>query len=96
MQKINCWEFMNCGRETGGRKESELGTCPSALEERLHGLNYGVNGGRICWAVEGTLCGGKIQDNYSRKVELCLQCGFYRRVCFEEGGKNVRPVTLFA
>ena len=26
---MNCWEFKKCGREGGGVKSIELGTCPA-------------------------------------------------------------------
>jgi len=32
MSKKNCWEVMNCGRQTGGTKVSEMGVCPAAIE----------------------------------------------------------------
>lgn len=56
--KQNSWEFKNCGREPGGEKTSDLGFRPAVIDETVQGLNGGKNGGRICWAVTGTFCGG--------------------------------------
>ena len=58
---MNCWEFKKCGREPGGAKVAELGECPAASYRILDGQNHGTNGGRMCWLVDKTLCGAKIQ-----------------------------------
>ncbi len=59
--KRNCWQVMDCGREPAGSKVEELGVCPAAIVERANGVNDGLNGGRICWAIAGTFCGGEVQ-----------------------------------
>jgi len=46
-KKLNCWEYMKCGRELGGEKVTELCTCRAATDKYFTGLNYGINGGRI-------------------------------------------------
>ena len=84
-QKLNCWEFKKCGREPGGAKVAELGVCPVANETLSNGLNEGSNAGRICWAVAGTLCGGRVQGTFAQKRRSCVQCDFYKRVKEEEG-----------
>lgn len=81
----NCWDFKKCGRELGGIKAKELGVCPAATESRLNTTNSGKNGGRACWALTGTLCGGKVQGTFASKVGNCLQCEFYKLVAHEEG-----------
>jgi len=83
--KVNCWEFMKCGREPGGAKAMELGVCPAAICEEADGLNDGKNGGRICWAVTGTLCGGEVQGTFAMKSVSCMACDFYRLVKQEQG-----------
>ncbi len=84
MAKMNCWEVKNCGRQTGGAKATELGVCPAATETELNGVNSGVNGGRACWAIAGTLCGAKIQGTYAEKESNCLACELYQQVKEEE------------
>jgi hypothetical protein len=83
--KQNCWEFKKCGREPGGAKTRELGVCPASTETRTTGVNSGKNGGRACWAMAGTLCGGKLQGSFATKVANCLACDFYKVVNQEEG-----------
>jgi len=83
--KLNCWESLHCGRQPGGEKCLELGTCPAALAIKVDGLNHGFMGGRVCWAIAGTLCDGKVQGTYALKLDTCFKCDFYRRVTEEEG-----------
>ncbi len=64
-KKLNCWEYMKCGREPGGEKADELGICPAAADSSFDGLNRGKNAGRICWAVAGTFCSGETQGRSS-------------------------------
>lgn len=91
-QKQNCWEVKKCGREPGGAKVQEFGICPATIEVRVHGINGGKNGGRCCWAVTGTLCGGKVQGMFAHKVANCMVCEFYKAVVKDEGLKLI-PVT---
>ena len=76
---------MKCGREPGGHKESELGICPTTKLKKFDGVNRGRKSGRICKALVGTLCGGRIQGIYAEKITTCLSCMFYQLVCLQEG-----------
>ena len=81
----NCWQVMKCGREPGGARCEELGVCRAATETRCDGVNGGVNAGRACWAVAGTLCGDNCSALLSGEVSDCLTCPFYRRIRKEQG-----------
>ena len=85
MSKQNCWEFKKCAREPGGAKVKELGICQAAIEEKVDGANSGNNGGRACWALTGTLCGGKVQRTFAVKLKNCMDCDFYKLVgyCYQ-------------
>jgi len=83
--KLNCWELKKCGREPDGARTHELGICPAAVERRLEGVNSGRKGGRSCWALTGTLCGGEVQGIFAAKIGNCLLCEFYQLVRREEG-----------
>lgn len=83
--KQNCWEFKNCGRQTGGSKTSELGVCPAATDASNNGKNGGKNSGRYCWKVAGTFCGGKVQGSFASKEKNCMACDFFKNVRAEEG-----------
>ncbi len=96
MIPLNCWEYKNCGRQPGGSKVAELGVCPAAIEPRVHGINHGKNGGRSCWAVTGTLCGGAVQGTFASKLSNCLQCEFYQLVGKEEGANHQSAKDILA
>jgi|GEM_PF-1594276 len=86
---LNCWEHKKCGRQPGGAKVAEFGVCPAAQAAPLEGLNRGKKGGRGCWAVPGTFCGGKIQGSFTQKMAHCMKCDFFQRVRSEEAEKLV-------
>jgi len=79
LRPLNCWEFKNCGRGPGSESE-----CPAVTATSADGVNRGTNGGRVCWAVAGTLCGGRQQGTYAVKLETCLRCDFCQSVLREE------------
>ncbi len=81
----NCWEVKKCGRQPGGSRCLDLGVCPAAIDSKANGLNGGRNGGRICWALTGTLCGGTVQGTFAQKLSNCMQCDFYHQVQTEQG-----------
>jgi len=89
--KLNCWEVEKCGREPSGARVAELGVCPACTETRVNGTNGGSNGGRACWVLGGTLCGGEVQGTFADKLGNCMDCEFYKLVRAEEGANLVRP-----
>ena len=93
MKKQNCWEAKKCGRELGGANK-ELGVCPAAADTRLHGTHGGKMGGRACWVLAGTLCGGKEQGTFAAKYHNCEKCDFYKQVRLEEGATYTLSIML--
>ena len=83
--KKNCWEFLECGREPGGKKAEKSGICPASIDTSTDGLNGGKNGGRICWAISGTFSGERIEGFYAKKLLSCRSCKFFKHVRGEEG-----------
>jgi len=67
MELLNCWDIKKCGRQKGGKKIKELGECIVSKEGMGHS----------CWAVGGTLCGGKIQGTTAQKIGFCTSCEVY-------------------
>lgn len=84
MIENNCWEFKKCGREPGGLKTHEFGTCPASLPNRFDGINKGDHGGRFCWVIAGTFCNGTVQGTYAKKLIDCLKCDFLKSVQNDE------------
>lgn len=81
---MNCWQAMNCGREPGG-PQAGTGVCPAATNRAGHGMHYGVNAGRVCWAIDGTLCGDGQRRDARAKLHDCMRCRFFLKVQSEEG-----------
>jgi CRP-like cAMP-binding protein len=79
-KKLNCWEFKKCERQPGGKNVEDLGVCPAADDSSFNGINDGQNAGRICWAVAGTCCEGKVQGTFAEKRRSCVSCDFYKHV----------------
>jgi hypothetical protein len=80
----NCWEYLACERQPGGKHVSDLGICPAATIVEADGINRGTNGGRICWAIAGTLCCGVSDGVMAHMLGCCLECNFYKSVVAEE------------
>ncbi len=80
-RRRNCWETLKCGRGPDGARPR----CPAATDCSADGVNGGINGGRICWAIAGTFCEGKPQGVQANNLASCLGCHFFRQVLEEEG-----------
>ncbi len=96
MNKRNCWEYKQCGREPGGAKVGELGVCPAAEQTVVDGIHGGRNGGRCCWVIAGTFCGGRVQGVYASKLVNCISCDFYRLLSEEESGQRIDSMEILA
>ncbi len=75
-KKTPCWEYLKCGIEKDPSRH-----CPS----------YPYFG-RICWAIAGTLCEGRIMGIYATKIHECRLCPFYRS-CKGERADQAKDVN---
>ena len=91
--KLNCWEFLKCGRESDGAKTTEYGVCPAATETDANGRNGGKNGGRICWAIAGTFCDETTKGSFAKEIFSCMSCDFFELVNKEENYNNYEILT---
>lgn len=80
-----CWEVKNCGCEPGGILVPLYGVCPAATDVKHGGVNGGINAGRCCWKIAGTLCDGETHGTPEEKETICLECEFFHQVIREEG-----------
>ena len=78
---MNCWEFMDCGREFGGFKAYELGVCQAYPDD-----------GKQCAKVAGTLCGGKVQGTYAMKIFDCINCDFYNSEYYQHNDSKITSI----
>jgi len=81
-QKLNCWEFKNCGREKDGLMVPILGECAVCSYMKFDGLNEGQGAGRACWMVPHATA--KSDGTGSACSRRCHSCEFYKRVVFEQ------------
>ena len=93
-ERLNCWEYMRCERNPEGKKAFEYGICPAASDSSFDGINFGKNAGRICWAVAGTFCGGKVQGTFAEKRGSCILCDFFRMVQKEKSPSSLESKFL--
>lgn len=93
---MNCWEFLNCGRNRDGAENSECSICPASVEKRLNGVHGGKNAGRACWVLSGTMCYGTIQETFAQKYKTCAECDFFKAVQAEEGADRQDSMLLLA
>jgi hypothetical protein len=91
--KKNCWEVKSCERCTA---TLEADACPVCQETKLDGIHDGVNGGRACWTIPHTKCGGNIQGTFGNKFRNCMECDFYKMVKEEEKGSFKLSATILA
>lgn len=94
LEKVNCWEFMRCGREAGGGSAGGEGPCPVLTQRKLNGIHGGKNAGRSCWVVAGTMCRGEVQGSFAKKYKNCGKCNFFIKVRLEEGYAYKSPAVL--
>jgi hypothetical protein len=85
MSKMNCWEFMKCGKHVENGKTDRSDVCPVAIEKTANGLNGGVNGGRICWIVADMCCRRWMPCQDNKRNDPCFSCEFRFKVMAEEG-----------
>ena len=43
-------------------------------ERRLECPAWEFRSGRLCWFINGTVCEGKIQKNWQKKMKICRSC----------------------
>ncbi len=57
--------------------------CPQEI--RLKCPAWEFNAGQICWFVNGTICQGKPQIDWAKKMQLCRKCGIFKSVLSSVG-----------
>ncbi len=83
MNKNNCWQFMQCGKELGGLKAAD-GVCPVAAKASEDDQGNGGLGGRLCWILAETLQ-YTVRCSEHHHPSSCFSCEFRYKVMTEEG-----------
>jgi hypothetical protein len=50
--------------------------CPKETRKQCPAWEYRL--GHLCWFINGTICHGKIQASWQRKMTLCRKCEVFR------------------
>lgn len=91
--RLNCWEFNNCGMEPGGIFAKIHGPCPVPQLMKYDGVNGGRGAGRTCWTLmNSTSFKSPFVCRNSRLS--CFQCRFYQRVQAEEEKPGVGEIKV--
>lgn len=51
-------------------------SCDPEVRERC--IAWEVQAGDLCWFINGTRCGGRVQKSWTEKMQLCRQCEVFR------------------
>jgi hypothetical protein len=52
--------------------------CPKDNRQRCPAWEYRL--GHLCWFINGTICHGKIQGTWQKKMTLCRKCEIFQSV----------------
>jgi len=52
--------------------------CPT--ETRRNCPAWELKVGHLCWFINGTICHGKVQQNWQEKMKLCRQCEVFQSI----------------
>ncbi len=54
----------------------ELRDCPEEIKKNCPAWEF--EGGDLCWFICGTICHGKKQESWRKKMEMCRKCMVFR------------------
>jgi len=50
--------------------------CPVDVKEKCPAWEF--QAGHLCWFINGTICQGKVQGSWQRKMKICRKCEVFR------------------
>jgi DNA-binding XRE family transcriptional regulator len=56
----------------------DIRKCEAKTREKCPAREF--KAGHICWFINGTICNGKIQESWNKKMQLCRQCQVFKSV----------------
>jgi hypothetical protein len=59
--------------------------CPAEYRETCPAWEFKV--GSLCWFINGTICHGKVQTNWARKMKVCQNCEVFIQTMKGRDGK---------
>lgn len=52
--------------------------CPTETKHNCPAWEFGAE--HLCWFISGTICEGKVQKNWQKKMKICGQCEVFRSI----------------
>ncbi len=71
--------FLLTLRKSSRKKERScwvIQKCPMETRENCPVWEFQV--GHLCWFINGTICRGRAQENWQKKMKICRQCKVFR------------------
>jgi DNA-binding XRE family transcriptional regulator len=68
--------FMKRGSATKIKPCWEQKKCDLETKKKCPAWEFRV--GNMCWFINGTMCNGKSQESWSKKMQLCRQCEVFK------------------
>ncbi len=65
-------------RSRNKRKKTCWGIRKCPMEIKRNCTAWEFQAGHLCWFINGTICQGKAQESWQRKMEICRQCEVFR------------------
>jgi DNA-binding XRE family transcriptional regulator len=50
--------------------------CPMEIRRNCPAWEFQV--GNLCWFINGTICQGRTQESWQKKMKICRQCGVFQ------------------
>ena len=51
-------------------------SCPAKVRQNCPAWQFQAR--RLCWFINGTICGGKVQESWQKKMTMCRQCKVFQ------------------
>ena len=71
--------FLLASKTSPDRKERPcwvVRKCPMEIRQNCPAWEFQV--GNLCWFINGTICQGRVQENWQKKMKICRQCKVFR------------------
>jgi len=50
--------------------------CPEEIKQNCPAWEF--RAGHLCWFISGTICRGKVQESWKKKINICQRCEVFR------------------
>jgi DNA-binding XRE family transcriptional regulator len=57
-----------------------LQKCPKEVRDNCPTWEF--KAGHYCWCICGTICHGKVQESWQKKMKICRRCEIFQKIIF--------------